>query len=50
MFSFVVMMTSVRDLVVPVIPLVGFSTSWFKLNVEIKSHNDLVSRLEASSL
>lgn len=30
--------------------LVGFSTSWFKLKVEINSRNDLVSGLEASRL
>lgn len=47
MFLFVVIMTSVRDIVVSVI-LVGFSTSWFKLKVEINSRNDLVSGLEAS--
>ena len=49
MFLFVVIMTSVRDIVVSVI-LVGFSTSWFKLKVEINSRNDLVSGLEASRL
>ena len=49
MFLVVVMMTSMSDLVVPVI-LVGFSISWFKLKVEIKSRNDLVSGLEASRL
>ena len=49
MFLFVVMMTSMRDLVVTVI-LVGFSTSWFKLKVEMKSRNDLDSGLEASRL
>lgn len=49
MFLFVVIMTSMRDIVVSVI-LVGFSASWFKLKVEINSRNDLVSRLEASGL
>lgn len=49
MFLFVVMITSMRDLVVTV-TLVGFSTSWFKLKVEMKTCNDLDLGLEASRL
>lgn len=49
MFIFVVIMTSMRDVVVSVI-LVGFSTSWFRLKVEMKSRNDLVSGLETNRL
>ena len=49
MFLFVVMTTSMRDVVVSVI-LGGFSTTWFKLKVEIKSRNDLDTALEANRL